>query len=132
MDFVKVWGNLLANYAIGTSVCAIPTTYFVQGTAQVQILATCPTNTDTDTNSSTETEGNQINDYAQETLDEPSEDNEEDDITFEQDEDGETNDQVVCDNDNESREEEENGLKKEKRIKRVRWVYLINPDFEYL
>ncbi|XP_017785602.1 PREDICTED: RE1-silencing transcription factor B-like [Nicrophorus vespilloides] len=33
MDLVKIWGSLLAN--CGTSICTIPTTYFVQG---VQVL----------------------------------------------------------------------------------------------
>lgn len=40
MDVVKLWSSLLANCAIGTSsVCSIPTAYFVQGTADVQFLA---------------------------------------------------------------------------------------------
>ncbi|GJQ87383.1 hypothetical protein Trydic_g14529 [Trypoxylus dichotomus] len=39
MDVVKLWSSLLANFAIGSSsVCSIPTAYFVQGTADVQYL----------------------------------------------------------------------------------------------
>lgn len=125
MDLVKVWGNLLANYAIGTSVCAIPTTYFVQGTAQVQILATCTNNNDTDTNSSVETDINQVNEETPDGFDdlEQGEENEDDDeLIYEPNDEGEPNDQAVCDNDNENKdEEEESGSKKEKRIKRVRY-----------
>ncbi|KAK9703904.1 hypothetical protein QE152_g29011 [Popillia japonica] len=40
MDVVKLWSSLLANCAIGSSsVCSIPTAYFVQGTADVQLLS---------------------------------------------------------------------------------------------
>lgn len=38
MDVVKLWSSLLANCAIGSSVCSIPTAYFVQGTADVQFF----------------------------------------------------------------------------------------------
>lgn len=129
MEFVKVWGNLLANYVVGQTVCAIPTTYFVQGTAEVQIVNSCVNGvSDTDSSSSIES-GNLVSPDVLESTNESSGNHQE--IIANEEKiaefykpgvvDESIEDELgICENDN-----EEETSKTEKRIKRIRYIEKI-------
>lgn len=115
MDFVKIWGNLLANYSIVSSVCTPPTTYFLQDASQLQYFAN--TQQIDETSSSSVEESNNDQDGSE---DEDGEDLQENNSPVNVAEDTQERDDYLADNVVEKVDKKEKLPSNSKKIKRVR------------